>query len=145
MVVLSIPMAALLTSLMVLGSPAESRTCVVIRNCRITLWGLTWPVFVAAILLTWGMLCINIVLLPESNLRARNTWETIRTARPGFSLEPGVFYQEIDDFSILIGKWDGNLLQDILIYDYTQECVNGTTIRANRGEPAHLGTWSTLF
>ena len=39
MVVLSVPMAALLTSLMVFGSLAESRTWVVIRNCGITLSG----------------------------------------------------------------------------------------------------------
>ncbi len=145
MLVLSVPMAALPTSLMVFGSPDEPRTRVVIQNCRTTLWGLTWLVLAAAVLLTWGMLCFNNVLLPESSLRARNMWETIRTARPGFSLEPGVFYQEIDDYSILVGERNGNLLQDILIYDYTQGGINGTTIRANRGELAHLGTWSTSF
>ena len=145
MLVLSVPMAALLTSLMVFGSPDESRTRVVIWNCRTTLWGLTWLILAAAVLLTWGMLSFNNVLLPGSSLRARNMWETTRTARPGFSLEPGVFYQEIDDFSIMIGEWDGKLLQDIVIYDYTLQCVNGTTIRANRGEQAHLGAWSPLF
>ena len=145
MVVLSAPMAALLTSLMVFGSLAESRTWVVIRNCGITLWGLTWPVFAAAILLTWGMVYFNNVLLPESNFRARNMWEMIRTARPGFSLEPGVFYQEIDDYSILVGERNGNLLQDILIYDYTQGGVNGATIRADRGELVPLGNVVNLI
>ena len=145
MVVLSVPMAALLTSLMVFGSLAESRTWVVIRNCGITLWGLTWPVFAAAIFLTWGMVYFNNVLLPESNFRARNMWETIRTARPGFSLEPGVFYQEIDDYSILVGERNGNLLQDILIYDYTQGGVNGATIRATRGELVPLGNAVNLI
>ncbi len=145
MVVLSVPMTALLTSLMVFGSLAESRTWVVIRNCGITLWGLTWPVFAVAILLTWGMVYFNNVLLPESNFRARNMWETIRTARPGFDLEPGVFYQEIDEYSILVGERDGNLLQDILIYDYTQGGTNGATIRANRGELVPLGNAVNLI
>ena len=145
MIVLSVPMAALLTSLMVFGSLAESRTWVVIRNCGITLWGLTWPVFAVAILLTWGMVYFNNVLLPESNFRARNMWETIRTARPGFDLEPGVFYQEIDEYSILVGERDGNLLQDILIYDYTQGGTNGATIRANRGELVPLGNAVNLI
>ncbi len=139
MVVLAVPMAALLATLMVFGSLAESRTWIVIRNCGITLWSFTWPVLVAAILLCYGMIYFNNVLLPESNFRALNMWQIIRSARPGFELEPGVFYQEIDGYSILVGQREGNLLRDILIYDYTQGIANGSTIRAKHGELAPQG------
>ncbi len=134
MVVLAVPMAALLATLMVFGTLAESRTWIVIRNCGITLWSFTWPVLAAAALLAWGMTYFNNVLLPESNFRALNMWQTIRSARPGFDLEPGVFYQEIDEYSILVHRRDGNTLHDILIYDYTQGIANGSTIRARQGE-----------
>jgi len=134
MIVLAVPMASLLAMLMVFGSLAESRTWVVIRNCGITLWSLTWPVLFAAAILSLGMMYFNNVLLPESNFRALNMWQTIRNARPGFELEPGVFYQEIDEYSILVGRREGNFLYDILIYDYTKGITNAATIRAGRGE-----------
>ena len=134
MIVLAVPMSSLLATLMVFGSLAESNTWVVIRNCGITLWSLTWPVLVAAVILTSGMIYFNTVILPESNFRAITMWQTIRNARPGFELEPGEFYQEIDEYSILVNHRDGNLLSDILIYDYTQGITNGATIRADRGE-----------
>jgi len=145
MVVLAVPMSSLLATLMVFGSLAESRTWVVIRNCGITLWSLTWPVFVAAALLSWGMTYFNNVLLPESNFRALNMWQTIRSARPGFELEPGVFYQEIDEYSILVGQRDHNFLYDILIYDYTNGLPNPVTIRATMGELVPKGNFLEMI
>ncbi|MCY4000643.1 MAG: LptF/LptG family permease [Bacteroidetes bacterium] len=140
MVVLAVPMACLLTTLMVFGSLAESRSWVVIRNCGITLWSLAWPILVTAAFLSWGMMYFNNVLLPESNFRALNMWQTIRSARPGFELQPGVFYQEIDEYSILVGQRNENLLYDILIYDYTDGKTHPTTIEADRGELIPRGT-----
>ena len=145
MIVLAVPMSSLLATLIVFGSFAESRTWVVIRNCGITLWSLTWPVLLAAALLSWGMMYFNNVLLPESNFRALNMWQTIRNARPGFELEPGVFYQEIDEYSILVERRDGNRLYDILIYDYTQGIANGATIRADRGELIPRGNFLDMI
>lgn len=145
MVVLAVPMSALLATLMVFGSLAESRTWIVIRNCGITLWSFTWPVFAAAALLSCGMMYFNNVLLPESNYRALSMWQTIRSARPGFELEPGIFYQEIDEYSILVGQRDGNLLNDILIYDYTQGIANGSTIRAKHGELIPRGNFLDMI
>ena len=134
MVVLAVPMACLLTTLMVFGSLAESRSWVVIRNCGITLWSLAWPILVAAAFLSWGMMYFNSLLLPESNFRALNMWQTIRSARPGFELQPGIFYQEIDEYSILVGERHVNQLYDILIYDYTDGKIHPTTIEAQMGE-----------
>jgi len=145
MVVLAVPMSSLLATLMVFGTLAESRTWVVIRNCGITLWGVTWPVFAVAALLSWGMIYFNNVLLPESNYRALHMWQTIRSARPGFELEPGVFYQEIDEYSILVGRRDNNLLYDILIYDYTNGLPNPITIRAKSGELMPRGSFLEMI
>lgn len=145
MVVLAVPMSALLATLIVFGSLAESRTWIVIRNCGITLWSFTWPVLAAAALLSWGMIYFNNVLLPESNYRALNMWQIIRNSRPGFELEPGVFYQKIDEYSILVGQREGNHLSDILIYDYTQGTANGSTIRAKHGELVPKGNYLNMI
>jgi len=41
-------------------------------------------------------------MLPEANYRASMLWKDIRTKRPGFDLQPGVFYSGIDNYSILV-------------------------------------------
>ena len=134
MVVLAVPMATLLASLMAFGAFAESRTWVVIRNCGITFWQLAWPALVASVLLAWLMVYFNNVLLPESNFRARNLWQDVRAKRPGFELQPGIFYEGLDEYSILVRHRTGNELEDILIYDYTRAGPKGITLKATRGE-----------
>ena len=133
MVVLAVPMATLLSSLMAFGSLAESRTWVVIRNSGIPLWRLMWPVMVVAGLLMCGMGYFNNVMLPESNFRARNIWQDVRKKRPGFDLQPGIFYEGLSNYSIMVRHRVDNDLEDILVYDYSESGRGGTTIRAQRG------------
>ena len=145
MVVLAVPMSVLLAALMAFGTLAESRTWVVIKNCGISLWQLIWPVLVAATVLTGCMVFFNNNLLPESNYRARNIWQDIRSKRPGFELQPGVFYEGLSDYSILIRDRIGNDLRDILIYDYTEAGRSGTTIRADSGTLVPFGNTVSLL
>lgn len=134
MVVLAVPMATQLSALMAFGALAEGRTWVVIKNSGIPLWRLVWPVMAAAGLLTCGMVYFNNVMLPESNFRARNVWMDVRSKRPGFDLQPGIFYEGLSDYSIMVRERVDNNLRDILIYDYSESGRSGTTIRARQGE-----------
>ena len=145
MVVLAVPMSVLLAALMAFGTLAQSRTWVVIKNCGISLWQLIWPVLVAGAVLTSGMVYFNNVVLPESNFRARNIWVDIRSKRPGFELQPGIFYEGLSDYSILIRERRGNDLKDILIYDYTEAGQSGTTIRADSGLLVPFGSTVSLL
>ena len=133
MVVLAVPMATLLSALMAFGALAQGRTWVVIKNSGISLWTLVWPVLVAAGLVACGMIYFNNVMLPEANFRARNLWQDIRSKRPGFDLQPGIFYEGLSDYSIMVREREGNDLRDILIYDYSEPGRSGTTIRAQSG------------
>ena len=134
MIVLAVPMAVMLSSLMAFGELAKGRTWVVIKNSGIPLWRVVWPVMAASALLTCFMVYFNNVLLPESNFRARNTWTDIRSKRPGFDLQPGIFYEGVSDYSIMVRERIENELRDILIYDYSEPGRSATTIRAARGE-----------
>ena len=59
MLVLAVPMAALITSLMTFGRLAESNAYVVIKGSGISFPQLVWPVYVAGILLTAVMWVFN--------------------------------------------------------------------------------------
>ena len=133
MLVLAVPMSALLASLMAFGSLAETRAYVVMRTSGISAFSILWPALAVGGLLTSGMVYFNNVLLPESNFRARSIWQDIHAKRPGFDLQPGVFYDGLDNYAILVRYRTGSALRDILIYDHSHGRGTGTTIKARTG------------
>ncbi len=135
MVVLAVPMSVLLAALMAFGGLAESQYYTVIKSTGISFGQIVWPTLVVALVLMGGMLYFNNVMLPEANHRARQLWSDIRGKRPGFELRPGVFYEGVEDYSILVQDRPSgtNKLVDVTIYDYTQGRDRQAVIKAERG------------
>ncbi len=136
MLVLAVPMSVLLATLMVFGRLAESNAYAVMKNSGISLGQLIWPVLVVGLILVGVMTHFNNILLPEANFRARNLWRDIRSKKPGFELKPGIFYEGIADYSILVRDLppESNELIDVTIYDYTEGNRRQTILKAERGE-----------
>ncbi len=145
--VLAVPMSALLAALMAFGRLAESRAYLVIKNSGVSLVQLLWPVLIVGLGLTVAMTYFNNVILPESNFRARNLWQDIRSKRPDFDLQPGIFYDGLTDYSILVkDRLPGsNELSDVLIYDYTEGSRRSAVIKARRGWLQPHGTYVDLI
>lgn len=135
MVVLAVPMAVLITNLMVYGRLAENRAFSVIKSAGISIGRIAWPSLVLAAIVAGGMVYFNHVVLPEANFRARNLWQDIRKKKPAFDLQAGAFYQGLNRYSILVQHVDGetNEMSDVLIYDYTQRNRRQVVIKAERG------------
>ncbi len=102
MLVLAVPMAVLIASLMTFSRLADSRAYVVMKGAGASFPQIVWPVLIVGFLVTAFMFHFNNVILPESNFRARNLWSDIRQKKPGFELQPGVFYQGVSRYSILV-------------------------------------------
>lgn len=147
MVVLAVPMSALLAALMAFGRLAESRAYLVIKNSGVSLVQLLWPALIVGLVLTGAMTYFNNVILPESNFRARNLWQDIRSKRPDFELQPGIFYDGLSDYSILVKDRlpESNELSDVLIYDYTEGTRRGAVIKARRGWLQPFGSYVDLI
>ena len=135
MVVLAVPMSILIGTLMVFGRISETGSYIVIKSAGISPLQLVWPSMLVGLLLTIGMIYFNNMVLPEANFRARNLWQDIRQKRPGFELQSGVFYDGLNRYSILVQGMSENtdLLDDVLIYDYTDENRAQTAIKARQG------------
>ena len=147
MLVLAVPMAALIATLMAFGRLAESNAYVVIKSSGVSFPQLVWPVYVVGLLLTLTMWYFNTEIHPESNFRARNLWQDIRSAKPGFDLQAGVFYDGIEDYRILVGDIPEdrpNDLLDVTIFDYTEGARFRTDIHATRGYLEPITDGSTL-
>ena len=135
MVVLAVPMSVLLAALMAFGDLAESKYYTVIKSTGISFGQIVWPALIAAAVVCGGLLYFNNVMLPEANFRARQLWSDIRDKRPGFELQPGVFYDGLDNYSILVEERPAgtNQLIDVTIYDYTEGRDQQAVLKARRG------------
>ncbi len=144
MLVLAVPMAALIATLMAFGKLAETNAYAVIKGAGVSFPQLVWPVYVVGLLLTASMWYFNTEIHPEANFRARNLWQDIRLAKPGFDLQAGEFYDGIENYKIFVGDIpddNPNVLNDITIYDYSEGSRFRTDIRASSGmlEPITRG------
>jgi lipopolysaccharide export system permease protein len=135
MVVLAVPMSVLLAALMAFGDLAESQYYTVIKSTGISFGEIVWPALVASVLVCGGLLYFNTYMLPEANFRARQLWSDIRSKRPGFELQPGTFYDGVEDYSILVEDRPSgtNTLIGVTIYDYTEGRNQQAVIKARRG------------
>jgi len=122
MVSLAVPMSVLLATLLVFGRLAESQAYAVAKGAGISLLRLTWPALALGVALVGAMAYFNNVMLPEANHRMRGLWQDIRTAQPGFELEPGVFYDGLQGYAIRVDATDPerSALRGVLIYDFAR-------------------------
>lgn len=135
MLVLAVPMSVLLAALMAFGDLAESQYYTVIKSTGISFGEVVWPALIAALLVCGGLLYFNTFMLPEANFRASQLWSDIRNKRPGFELQPGTFYDGVEDYNILVEDRPSgtNELIGVTIYDYTEGRDQQAVIKARRG------------
>ncbi len=137
MVVLAVPMAILIASLMSFATLVDQNAYSVIKASGVSFPQLVWPAILVGVLFTAGMWYFNNELLPQANYRANELWRDIRIAKPGFDLKPGVFYDGIDEYSIFVGEMppsNPGELRDVIIYDYTDGVRYRKDITARRGQ-----------
>ena len=135
MLVLAVPMATLLATMMAFASLAEAQAYAVVKSAGISVAQLAWPALVVGLVVTGGMVYFNNVVLPDANFQARALWRDIRSKEPGFELRPGVFYTGVEGYSILVGSRPpaSDSLFDVTIYDYSDGPREQATIKAKRG------------
>jgi lipopolysaccharide export system permease protein len=121
MLVLVIPMATLVATLMAFGAMSQNNEITVMKSSGKSLYKMMTAPFIASIVVGYLLFLFNNDVLPDANHQAKTLMGDISKQRPTLSLEPGVFSQEISSYAILvrqIGK-NTNDLYDVTIYDYT--------------------------
>jgi lipopolysaccharide export system permease protein len=121
MVVLVIPMAVLIASLMAYGSMAQNNEITIIKSSGVSLYRMMLAPLIASGVLAYLLFLFNNDVLPDANHKAKILGEDISRLKPTLSLEPNVFSQEIPNYAILVRKINNttNKLEDVVIYDYT--------------------------
>ncbi|MCB9266311.1 MAG: LptF/LptG family permease [Lewinellaceae bacterium] len=118
---MALPLAVLISSVMVLGNLAERYELSSFKSAGVSLWRIMRPMmFFAAGAMVFSFFCSN-NLIPVANLKFGSRMYDIQRQKPALRLDAGVFNDDFDGYAIHIGKKepDGKHIEDVLIYDHT--------------------------
>lgn len=135
MVVLAVPMAVLVSTLMVFGSFSETYEFTALRAAGIHPFRIITPVALIGFLLFISMVFFSNYILPEANYRARALFIDIRLKKPGFDLKEGVFYDGIEGYTFLVRSIpnDSDSLYDIHLFQEPRDGKDEARIKARKG------------
>jgi lipopolysaccharide export system permease protein len=133
---LALPMAVLLSSLMTFGNLAEHYELAALKSAGNSLVKIMRPLILFTSVITLSAFLFSNYILPYTQLKMLSTLFDIRQQKPALNIKEGVFYNEIDGYSLRIKKIgkDGQSLSDIMIYDQTQQAGNTSLTVAQTGK-----------
>ncbi|AWO02016.1 YjgP/YjgQ family permease [Chitinophaga alhagiae] len=121
LVPLAMPLAVLLSSIMTFGNLGESFELVAIKSAGISLLRFIRPLFIFSAIIALGAFLFSNYVIPIANLRAKSLLYDITNAKPAFNIKQGVFYTDLDDYVIKVGRKDpdNRTIHQVMIYDRT--------------------------
>lgn len=121
MLVLVVPMATLIATLMAYGNFSQNNEVTILKSSGVSLYRMMKGPFLVSIVLAFLLFLFNDKVLPDANHQARILMSDISQQKPTLSLEPGFFSQEVSNYAILVREIDSksNILSGVTIYDYT--------------------------
>lgn len=133
---LAMPLGILLSSIMTFGSLAENYELVALKSSGLSLFKIIRPIFFFIIFLAGFTFFFNNFILPQITLNSASLLYDIRQAKPTLSVKEGVFYNQLDGYSIKVGNKskDGNTLYNVSIYDHKDGLGNNVQLYADSGE-----------
>jgi len=133
MLALSVPMAVLVSVVMVFGRFASDNEITACKACGVPFYRLLFPALGASIVLTIFMIWFSDRVLPEANHRARMLLTDITRKKPTWSLDENIFLDHFEGYHIRVKtiKRKTSEISDIVII---QTINNERIITADRGK-----------
>jgi lipopolysaccharide export system permease protein len=119
---LALPLAILLSSLMMFGNLGEHYELVSMKSAGISLSRIMRPLIILSIFISGLAFYFSNIILPTANLKFLSLLYDIREKKLAFNIKEGVFYNGIEGFVIRVGKKDpdGNTIRDVMVYDHSK-------------------------
>ena len=131
---LALPIAILISSVMVLGKLGENYELAALQSSGISLISIMKPIFIFIVLISISSFLFSNYVMPIANFKGGSLLYDIKKKKPAINIKEGIFYNDIDGFSIKIGSKDDEVLNDILIYDHKENLGNKKVISAKSGK-----------
>jgi lipopolysaccharide export system permease protein len=136
LVPIALPLGILLAAIMTFGGLGENFELVAIKSSGISLYRFMRPLTIFIAVISLSAFFFNNYVIPVTNLKAYSLLYDMRNQKPAMNIREGVFYNEIDNFSIRVGKKekDGQTIKDIVIYDHSSGRGNDKIVLAKDGK-----------
>ena len=137
LVPLALPLALLISSVMVLGNLAEHYELSSFKSAGVSLLRVMRPLIVIGVICAGVSYACSDYVIPAANLQFGSRMYDIQQKKPTLNMEPGVFNEDFSQFTIRLGGRDANGrdIEDVLIYDQSKANVGELSeIMAQHGE-----------
>lgn len=134
MLVLAMPIAILLSSIMTFGNLGERFELVAIKSSGISLLRFMRPLIPLTMIFCGITFLFANAVIPYANLKFVTLYSEIYFKKPAFDLKEGVFYTHIPNYAIKVSKKenDGKTIQHVLIFEQNNP-VQDNCIIAEKG------------
>lgn len=119
MIPMALPVAVLISSVMVLGNLAERYELSSMKSAGVSLWRVMRPLMVLTLGISlFSFFCSN-YFIPVSNLKFKSRLYDIRRQKPTLSLDESIFNDDFQGYSIRIGDKlpDNQTIRDVQLFD----------------------------
>ncbi|MGM0480115.1 MAG: LptF/LptG family permease [Bacteroidota bacterium] len=130
---LALPLAILLSSLIVMGNLGESNELTALKSSGLSIYRILRPLSAVILMIAIGTFYFSNYIIPIANYKWHSIIWDIQEKKMTTFLKPGSYSQEIDGFSIKIGEGKDNAFTDIIIHDRRDKEII-KTITADSGE-----------
>lgn len=147
MIPLALPLATLLSSIMLYGNLGERFELAALKSAGVSMFRFMRSTIMVGVFITVGAFMFSNYVLPTASLKFWTTLIDITRQKPALNIKPNEFYNEIENYSILIGgKADDNVsISEITIYEEGQGTNQGNVLIAEGGQMLPSGDQSSLI
>jgi lipopolysaccharide export system permease protein len=126
LVQMALPLSILLASLMTFGNLGENYELTAIKASGVSLSRVMRPLIVLTILISFGAFLFSNYVMPVTNLKAGVLLWDIKNKRPELNLKEGSFNNDLEDYTIKIGRKnrETGMMYNFTIYDHSNDRGN---------------------
>ena len=136
---LGIPLASLISVLLLFGRLSSDGEISAMKACGISLFNVASRPIMVSLVLSAACLYIHNTLAPNAHLRMKQTLASLTSTAPIELIEEGRFMTDfVDGITLYVGKKDDGVLRDVRIFDATDPAFT----REIRAKTATLNTES---
>lgn len=122
---IALPLSVLLASIMTFGNLAEHNELTAMKAAGLSLFKIMKPLMVFMLFISAGAFYFSNNLWPTANFKMRVLIYDIQQTKAAIIFKEGIFFDELEDYNIRIGKKEEDgIFKDLLIYDYSEMKVS---------------------
>ena len=135
LVPMALPLAILLASLMTFGNLGERLELLAMKSAGVSLIHIMRPLIITISIISVGAFFFQNNAMPVVQVKLFSLLYSMRQKSPELDIPEGVFYKDITGFNVYVKHKNTKtgLLEDVMIYDYSQNFNNARVIIADSG------------